>query len=134
MASMPWLAFWINGRHIEGMTNLPEIIYHMAHESDWTAAGETGAYAGSPDDLRDGFIHFSTAAQIRGSAAKHRAGQTDLLLVAYRTADFGVELKWEGKTTLFPHFYGKLDPVHAATVVALLLGDNGQHVFPGEID
>ena len=130
---MPWLAFSINARHIEAMTNLPELIYHMAHEADWNAAMESGAYSGSPDDLRDGFIHFSTAEQIRGSAAKHRAGQTDLLLVAYKTNAFGAELKWEGKTTLFPHIYGQLDPATAAFVRVLPLGSDGLHVFPEEI-
>ena len=58
------------------------MIYHMAHASDWqTAHEDQSAYRGSADDLRDGFIHFSTVEQIRVSAAKHRAGQRDLLLI-----------------------------------------------------
>ena len=130
---MPWLAFWINGRHIEAMSNLPALIYHMAQEDDWEAARESGSYAGSPDDLRDGFIHFSTAEQIRGSAAKHRAGQSDLLLVCYETALFGDELKWEGGAILFPHIYDRLDPAKAFSVRPLPLGQNGLHLFPEEI-
>ena len=56
------------------------MIYHMAHAGDWHHAINTqSAYNGSADDLRDGFIHFSTAQQIRVSAAKHRSGQRDLL-------------------------------------------------------
>ncbi len=105
----------------------------MAHEADWRAAQKSGAYAGSPDDLRDGFIHFSAAEQIRGSASKHRAGQTDLLLICYETSLFGDELKWEGKVALFPHIYGKLDPAKASSVRPLPLGADGLHVFPEEI-
>ena len=51
------------------------VIYHMAHRADWDAATAGAPYAGSADDRRDGFIHFSTAEQVAESAAKHRAGQ-----------------------------------------------------------
>ena len=105
----------------------------MAHKADWEAAQDSGAYAGSPDDLRDGFIHFSTAEQIRGSAGKHRAGQADLLLICYETSLFGEELKWEGKVALFPHIYGKLVPAQANSARPLPLDENGLHVFPEEI-
>ena len=49
------------------------LIYHMAHEAGWAAALNSRTYAGSADDRRDGFIHFSAGALIAGSAAKHRA-------------------------------------------------------------
>ena len=39
-------------------------------------------FTGSPVDRRDGFIHFSTAAQVAETAAKHFAGLPDLILVA----------------------------------------------------
>ena len=44
---------------------------------------------------RDGFIHFSTAAQLAETAAKHFAGQTDLMLVAVDGDALGAALKWE---------------------------------------
>ena len=37
--------------------------------ADWAAAERSGSYAGSPDDRRDGFIHFSTAAQAQDEQA-----------------------------------------------------------------
>ena len=40
------------------------LIYHMAHQADWDAAHASGEYRGSADDLRDGFIHFSSGALI----------------------------------------------------------------------
>ena len=57
------------------------IIYHLALEAEWDAA-RGGAYAGTADDQRDGFIHFSTAVQVAASAARHRAGRADVVLVA----------------------------------------------------
>jgi len=49
------------------------LIYHMCRVEEWRAATTRGSYAGSSQDVADGFIHFSTAAQIVESAARHRA-------------------------------------------------------------
>ena len=45
-------------------------IYKISPRSDWEAAVAAGSFAGAPVDLADGFIHFSTAAQV---ARRHRA-------------------------------------------------------------
>jgi uncharacterized protein (DUF952 family) len=60
--------------------------------------------------LRDGFIHFSTAAQVAETAAKHFAGQHGLMLVAVDGDTFGPALKWERSrgNELFPHLYAAL--------------------------
>lgn len=107
-------------------------IYHMASQADWRAAEQTGVYSGSADDLRDGFIHFSTAAQVRVSAAKHRAGRRDLLLLSVRAEALGPALKWEAARggDLFPHLYAPLHPAQVWRVEPLPLGPDGQHVFP----
>jgi len=108
------------------------MIYHMCPAETWAAAVAAGAYAGTQDDRRDGFIHFSTAAQIVESARRHRAGQPGLVLVAVEAARLGARLRWEAARggQLFPHLYGTLAPHEAAGVEALPLGRNGEHVFP----
>ena len=59
-------------------------------------------------DARDGFIHFSTAAQVGETAAKHFAGGADLVLLAVDADALGRALKWEVSRggDLFPHLYG----------------------------
>ncbi len=57
------------------------VIYTMVRAADWREAEALGEYRGGADDRRDGFLHFSTAGQLRASAAKHRAGEADLVLV-----------------------------------------------------
>jgi uncharacterized protein (DUF952 family) len=108
------------------------MIYHMASGADWAAAQRSGAYAGSPDDRRDGFIHFSTAQQVKASAAKHRTGQAGLKLLCVDAARLGPALKWEPARggDLFPHLYGVLNPADVAAVHDLPLGPDGLHVFP----
>ncbi|MEA2889929.1 MAG: hypothetical protein QOI05_722, partial [Bradyrhizobium sp.] len=53
-------------------------IYKICPASAWREAERRGAFGGSADDLRDGFIHFSTAPQVAETAKKHFFGQTGL--------------------------------------------------------
>lgn len=109
-----------------------KLIYHMCRAAEWRAAESTGAYAGSSQDVADGFIHFSTAAQIVASAARHRAGQGDLVLLAVDPAPLGAALRWEKSRdgALFPHLYATLPCSAVRRVSPLPLGADGRHVFP----
>lgn len=111
------------------------LIYTLVRAPDWAAAAAAGAYTGSADDRRDGFLHFSDATQLRTSAAKHRAGVPDLLLVAVDPALLGDALRWEpaaggSRPGLFPHLYGPLPITAVASVTPLPLGPDGLHRFP----
>ena len=114
------------------------VIYTLVRAADWTEAERLGAYRGSADDARDGFLHFSTAAQVRASAAKHRAGVDDLLLVAADAAALGDALRFEPasggrRPGLFPHLYGALPLSAVLSVTPLPLGPDGRHLFPDGI-
>jgi uncharacterized protein (DUF952 family) len=113
-------------------------IYTMVREADWRAAERAGRYAGSADDARDGYLHFSTAAQLRASAAKHRAGVADLWLVEADAARLGAALRWEAasgghRPGLFPHLYGTLPISAVLSATPLPLGPDGLHGFPANI-
>jgi uncharacterized protein (DUF952 family) len=107
-------------------------IYHMCRAEEWRAAQTRGRYDGSSQDQADGFIHFSTAEQIVESAARHRAGQSGLVLLAVDPARLGAALKWEPSRggALFPHLYGPLPLDAVLKVDDLPLGPDGRHVFP----
>jgi uncharacterized protein (DUF952 family) len=85
-------------------------IYKVCDRAAWRAAEQGEMYRGSAADLRDGFIHFSTAAQLAGTLVKHFAQQRDLLLVAVDANMLGSTLKWEASRggDQFPHLYGDL--------------------------
>ncbi len=108
------------------------VIYKIAPRPLWAAAEAEGRFTGSPVDLADGFIHFSTAAQVRETARRHYAGQEDLLLVAVRTAGLGDALKWEPSRggDLFPHLYKPLDLSHVEWVRAMPMRPDGSHHLP----
>ena len=98
----------------------------------WEEAVRAGRFEGAPIDLTDGYIHFSTASQAEETAAKHFAGQDDLLLIAVETAPLGDVLKWEVSRggALFPHLYAHLDPATVAWARPMPLGTDGRHRLP----
>ena len=107
------------------------LIYKILRAEEWAdlqAAGETD---GAPVDLADGFIHFSTAAQLAETAAKHFAGQSDLILLACDAEAFGEALKWEVSRggADFPHLYAKLKLRDVIWAKPLPLQGEG-HAFP----
>jgi uncharacterized protein (DUF952 family) len=107
-------------------------LYKICPTALWHAAQRAGRFAGSEHDIRDGFIHFSTAGQAVETAAKHFAGQQDLVLVSVEAARLGPQLKWEPSRggALFPHLYGDLDLAAVTKVEPLPLGPDGRHRFP----
>ena len=109
-----------------------EAIYHICRREEWDAARAAGFYAGSSQDRADGFIHFSGPDQVAASAAKHRAGQGDLLLIAVDAAALGAALRREASRggALFPHLYGPLPLAAVRWAKPLPLGADGRHVFP----
>jgi uncharacterized protein (DUF952 family) len=107
-------------------------IYRIISKADWAAATAAGAFTGTAHDLRDGFIHFSTAAQAPETAEKHYAGLTDLLLLYIRDTALTAPLKWEKSRNddLFPHLYGSLPVSAVHRVESLPLDAAGRHLFP----
>ncbi len=108
------------------------LIYKICPAALWREAEAAGVFRGSPVDLADGFIHFSTAAQAKETAAKHFAGQRDLMIVAVESEKLGPDLKWEVSRggALFPHLYAPLVLSVVSRVAPLPLGADGVHVFP----
>ena len=106
------------------------LIYKVATRAQWQAAETTGVFTGAPVDLADGYIHFSTAAQLPGTLAKHFAGQRDLLLIAVEADTLGDALRWEVSRggDRFPHLYTPLPVAATVSVTEIALAPDGHHV------
>ena len=107
------------------------ILYKIMSRQEWETAQANSVYEGSEVDRRDGFIHLSTAHQVRATAQKHFSGKADLLLVSVAEVALSPNLKWEVSRggDLFPHIYGAL-PLSAVSEVNPLPLVNGTHQFP----
>jgi uncharacterized protein (DUF952 family) len=97
----------------------PLLLYKVCSAAAWREAVATGTYRASGVDLRDGFIHLSTGAQLADTLRLHFAGQSDLVLFEVDPADLGDALRWEPSRggESFPHLYGALPVSLARRVV-----------------
>jgi uncharacterized protein (DUF952 family) len=112
------------------------LVFKICSHTSWREAEAAGRFSGAPVDVADGYIHLSTAAQVGETAAKHFAGQCDLVLVAVDAGLLakllGGALKWEPSRggDLFPHLYDDLPVAAVSWVRPLPVGARGRHVFP----
>ncbi len=84
-------------------------IFKILRAAEWGSLQAEGSFAGSADDLRDGFIHLSTDAQLPGTLARHFAGEAGLVVVRV-AVEADPMLRWEESRggALFPHLYRAL--------------------------
>ena len=115
------------------MPDTSSLIYKIATSASLAPARLNGRYAGMPVDHADGYMHFSTAAQLAETLRLHFKGQADLVLLAVRSEALGNDLVWEPSRggQLFPHLYGgPLDLSHVEWEAAISVDAQGQCNLP----
>ena len=107
------------------------LVLKIFRRPEWNALRAAGSTPGAPIDIADGYIHFSTAAQVAETAARHFGRESDLVLVACDADKLGPALKWEASRggALFPHLYRPLTLADVVWDKSLPLGATG-HIFP----
>lgn len=107
-------------------------IYKIVEREEWALAVAAGVFHGSAVDLKDGFIHFSTAAQAGETARRHFHGRAGLVIVGFDAERLGDQLKWEPSRggDLFPHLYGPLATGLAISIAEVPLGEDGAPLLP----
>jgi uncharacterized protein (DUF952 family) len=85
-------------------------IVKLLRAAEWAAFQADGSFAGSADDLRDGYIHLSAPDQVAGTAAKWFAGEAGVVAVTFDADALAADLRWEPARggVLFPHLYRPL--------------------------
>lgn len=87
-------------------------IYKILRPHERDAALENKSFLGAPIDVADGYIHFSTRAQLQETADKHFANERRIYILAFHAKTWAPDvLKWEPSRggALFPHLYAPLD-------------------------
>ena len=107
------------------------IVYKIFRTDEQAAFEAAGRTAGAPIDLQDGYVHMSTAEQVKETAAKHFAAEDNLYLLAIETDRLGDDVKWEVSRggAEFPHLYRDLLASDVVWTKTLKLSPNG-HEFP----
>jgi uncharacterized protein (DUF952 family) len=90
-------------------------IFHIATESDWAAAQESGAYTTSTRGRtleEEGFLHAGRREQVSGVFDRYYADAGEPLVLLTIDTDL-LDVPWQedavGEDT-FPHIYGALSP------------------------
>jgi len=85
-------------------------IFKIFRMNEWSEFQRIGVFKGSPDDLRDGFIHFSTEDHLLGTLARYFKTDHELVIAKAENDGWGDMMKWEAARgrALFPHLYGYL--------------------------
>jgi len=111
------------------------LIYKIFRSNEWQALRRDGSTTGAPVDVADGYVHFSTAAQVEETAAKYFAGAEGLMLVAVDATAAGEALKWEPSRggALFPHLYRRMTMEDVVWAQPLPILD-GRHQFPAGLE
>ena len=110
-----------------------DFIYKLASREVFEASRAQGRFLGQPVDLADGYVHFSTAAQLAETARLHFAGQAGQVLFQVAVAPLGAALRWEPSRhgALFPHLYGELPMQAVLNAVELDVPADGRIDMPG---
>ena len=110
-------------------------IYKLFRAAEWEKARTNGQTEGSPDDHRDGFLHFSTAGQVRTTCDRHFSNEHNLTLAAVDASLLGSALMWETSRggEKFPHLYRPLNLAEVHMVFEIRRDGNGRPIFPPEI-
>ena len=116
------------------MATTAELIYKIVPRAEWESS--SGDYHGSAHDQADGFLHFSTAAQLPETLRLYYADENDLMLVAVATDALGSKLKWEfskSRDDHFPHLYGTLPCDAIKWARPIVKGADGNFVLPDDL-
>lgn len=115
--------------------NACQNIFKVATRAAWQDACREGVFRGSTDDLRDGFVHLSARHQLEGTLERHFKGQSDLVLISFKSSDLGAALKWEPSRhgDHFPHLYDGLPTSAARAVYELTLNADGVPEVPADL-
>lgn len=110
------------------------LIYKIFLPGEQASFEANGSTFGAPIDLADGFVHMSTAEQVKETCTKYFAGVERLFLLAVETDRLGDDLKWEVSRggAEFPHLYRELRTADVVWTKPLLLKSEG-HEFPEEL-
>lgn len=94
-----------------------QAIYKILSPEHWAQMRADGVLTPQGVDAADGYVHFSTAAQLIETLDTHFSDHADLIVLAVASDDLGVALKWEASRggDLFPHLYDilRIDDIRA---------------------
>ena len=109
-----------------------KFIYKVCDNGLWDVAKRAGKFIGAEIDLQDGYIHFSTARQLRDTLVRHFTGRDGLVLLKIELNE--LDIVWEAARDgdLFPHLYDHLPISSVVADYVLKRSPSGDHIIPDD--
>jgi uncharacterized protein (DUF952 family) len=107
-----------------------EMVYKILRAGEWQHARSANVFAGSAEDVRDGFIHLSTRDQLADTIARHFAGESGLIVLEIAADRVNAALRWEPSRdgAMFPHLYSVLPLDAVIRTVMIQPSDNSANL------
>ena len=115
---------------ITKLTQTVRFIYKVCDSGLWEDAKQAGKFIGAEIDLQDGYIHFSTASQLRDTLARHFANRDGLILLKIEISQLDIIWETARNGDLFPHLYDHLPLTSVVAEHRLDLSTDGYHIVP----
>lgn len=98
----------------------------------WQAAMQYGAYKGSALDIKDGFIHLSTATQFAETFRRYFSQIPNLIVAKIDLEALGDTVVFEPSRggEMFPHIYGDIPAKAVIEVLSIIVGVDGAPNIP----
>ena len=111
---------------------IPDVrfIFKVCESGLWEDAKQAGKFIGAEIDLKDGYIHFSTARQLLDTLARHFAGRDGLVLLKIEISQLDIVWETAGNGDLFPHLYAHLPLNSVVAEYKLEVSADGDHIVP----
>ena len=100
-------------------------VFKICEKDEWENVQHSHFFEGSKIDKHDGFIHFSTSEQLKGTLEKYFKSKSQLYLLDVNTKDLDIIWEVSRNKQMFPHLYKPL-PVSAVAKVYKDLKKEGQ--------
>lgn len=89
----------------------PTYVYKIFTLSEWSALESKVTITGNERDISDGYIHLSTASQLKRIVKKYYQTDQNCVLLKIQYSAIVSKLKWEPNSQgeIFPHYYGEIN-------------------------
>jgi len=116
-------------------TTSNSFIYKVLRPEEWEMLEAGKLSTGSPVDVKDGYIHFSTSRQLRETVEKHFKDAGELFLAQLDYTQLGTALIWEPSRggQLFAHLYGPLNRADVVAFWRLSRDSAGRYDYPEDL-
>ena len=108
-------------------------VFKVCEKDEWEKVKHNDFFEGSKIDKNDGFIHFSTFKQLKGTLEKYFKSKGQLYLLEVNTDNLNFVWEVSRNKQQFPHLYEPL-PISAVEKVHKIFADTeGNHIIPKQV-